>query len=516
MTERSASGVPPVSATVAVLVVATCFVAGCSHPAAWISEPDTFVEAGVFGPHAIGTYDVDRDHRTDYVQIYNDQGMKRRLLFDTTGDGQFDETVDLDEQGDGTRTLIFLLDGISYDLMADLYAKGHFRLFYPPGRIVPGYPTVTDNIYADFFETPRPFGVEALYVDRVTRRMTGGNNFYLAGGNERVWPKHMIWRQAYIYDGIVYALPDWVAGRELDKSVGAVINWYDNTDDPYGAIYMVSTDALGHKMGHEYLKQFLLRVDTAFEKLMWHSRGKLRIVCLADHALNEMTMKRSPILKALKNAGFTVRDRIEDDRDVAVPDFGLISCAAVYARRPAEVADAMAGVEGVALAIYPSQKSFVVVAHDGKATVEADSQGRYRYVADHGDPLRLLPIIAAMREQGTTDADGWASAKAWLDATWDHQYPDPLVRIAHAFEGNVIHPPDVLLDFEPNYYYGEDDFDAFATLRGTHGALHRSATTTYVLSTFFEPPVYQRGTELRDDLKRRLGRDTLLPERRRK
>lgn len=516
MTEWPTSGRPRIPATVAVLVVATCLVVGCSHPAAWISEPGLVIEAGVLGPHAVTTYDVDRDHRTDFVQIYNDRGMKRRLLFDTTGDGQFDQAADLDRQDDGTRTLLVLLDGVSYRLVADLYAQGHFRLFYPPGHVVPGYPTVTDSIYADFFETPRPFGVEALYLDRDTGRMAGGNNFYLAGGNERLWPKHMIWRQAYLYDGLVYALPDWVAGRELDKSVGAILDWYDNTDDPYAATYMVSTDALGHKMGHEYLKQFLLRLDTAFEKLMWHSRGKLRIICLADHALNEMAMKRAPILPALKKAGFTVRERVENDRDVAVPDFGLISCAAVYTRRPAEVAEAMADVEGVAMAIYPSQKSFVVVGHGGKATIETDAQGRYRYIADRGDPLRLLPIIDAMRGQGTVDADGWATAKAWLDATWDHPYPDPLVRIAHAFEGNVVNPPDVLLNFEPDYYYGEDGFDAFATLRGTHGALHRSATTTFVLSTFFEPPLYQRSTELRDDLKRRLGRDTLLPERRRK
>lgn len=506
-------------ARIALCLVLVLLAAGCSHPAAWLSRPDFYVQPGVVGPGAVAGYDTDRNGRIDYLQVYNDQGVKRRFFFDTTGSGAMDLTVDLDRidpaQG-RPRTLIFLLDGISYELVADLWAEGHFRLFYPPGHVVGGLPTMTDNIYADFFEIPRPFGVEALYVDRQAGRLTGSNLFYLQGGNERGWAEYMLYRQHYLFDGIVYGLPDWVAGRELDKSVEAILAWLDRTDQPYAVSYVVSTDALGHKLGHAKLKEFLLRFDEALEQIFWRSRGQLRMVTLADHALNQAPMKRVPLVSALKQAGLNLAEQFQGDSDVIIPDFGLVSCAAVSTRQPARVAECLAKVEGVDLAIYPDAGAFTVLDADGQARVETGPNGRYRYVVARGDPLRLLPIIEKMKQQGLLDADGWADAKAWLDATWNHDYPDPLVRIAHAFEGNVINPPDILLSFQSDYYYGEDGFDKWATLCGTHGSLHRCATTTYVLSNFFVPSQYQRSTELRDQLKKLLNRPTLLPDEKRK
>ena len=44
-----------------------------------------------------------------------------------------------------------------------------------------------------------------------------------------------------------------------------------------------------------------------------------------------------------------------------MPGYGLISCAAVYTRQRAEVAKAMAGAQGVAMAIYPSEGGSVVL-----------------------------------------------------------------------------------------------------------------------------------------------------------
>jgi len=510
----------PLTRTPVVLTLCLIFaaLAGCSHPAEWISQPDLHTTAGILGPAEVTGYDTNGDRRIDYLQIHNERGIKRRLLFDTAYDGKFDLAVDLNRDDPGSfRTLFVLLDGISYDLVADLHAEGHFRLFYPPGRIIPGFPTVTDNIYADFFETPRPFGVEALYADRQTRRMGGGYGLYLKGGNERVWPRHMLWRQSYLYDGLVYVLPDWVAVRELDYCMKAAIEWIEKTDEPYAAVYLVSTDALGHKMGHEYLKQFLTRVDEAFEQLVWRARGRLRLLCMADHALNETEMKRVNLIPELKSAGYRPRDHIESDSDVIVPAFGLVSHVAISTLRPAKVAEAAAKAEGVELAIYPEGARFVVLGAGidaPQAVIETRADGALRYNDIRGDPLRLQPIVSRMKAAGQIDEGGWASPKAWLDATWNHMFPDPLVRITRAFQGNVENPPDVLLSLAPQYYFGENQFEAFATLRGTHGSLRRCATTTYVLSNFFVPPPYERGTQLRDALKARLGLPTLLPPQR--
>ena len=142
------------------------------------------------------------------------------------------------------------------------------------------------------------------------------------------------------------------------------------------------------------------------------------------------------------------------------------------------------------------------------------AQGQGEGVGDvvrTGDPLELAQAVEQLKSSRKMDSEGWAAADDWLDATWDHLYPDPLVRIANAFEGNVRHPPDVLLSLEADYYFGNRAFDVFASLRGTHGSLRQCATTTFVLSNFFLPPPYQRTSRFRDDLKTRLARDPLLP-----
>jgi hypothetical protein len=187
----------------------------------------------------------------------------------------------------------------------------------------------------------------------------------------------------------------------------------------------------------------------------------------------------------------------------------------VYTSQPAAAAAACAKAEGVDLAIYVQDDTYHVRNGNGLARVETRADGRHRYVSLDGDPLHLNAVVDKMKAAGRADADGWAAPDAWLRATWDHDFPDPLVRIARSLEGNVVHPPQVLLSLAPEYYFGEDEFDAFATLRGTHGSLHECATTTFVLSNFFTPPAVQRGTELRDFLKAQLRLPTLLPSARR-
>ncbi len=527
---------------------------GCRQAASWIDRPQLAAPPGVLAPTAVAGYDTNDDGYVNYLQIFDHNGRKRRLIFDNNYNGAFDQLFILDDLQDTSthRTLLVLLDGVSYNLIEQLYLDGHFRLFYPPGRVVGGFPTVTDTIYADFFQTPRPLGYEAVYLDPQTGRKAGGPRFYLRGGNEPEWPGRMLYRQPHLYDGLVYLMHDRFSRLELNNSIQAAEDWLQDEDGArLAAIYMVNTDAIGHGLGHESLKDFLRRVDTALEKLVWLSGGKLRLIVMADHGINQNEMRRVKLEDSLEAAGFNLTDSPSDDCDVFIPTFGLVSHVALYTRLPQQVAAASAATAGVELAIYQDQagRVFVMDGHGGRAEIQrrrvaesnshaADSKDfvatdgdkssdhatidhsterpdlawQYRYLAIEGDPLLLLPIIERMHSAGQIAEDGWAWQRAWLEATWDHRWPDPLARLAHAFEGNVRYPSQVLLSLAPKYYHGQSTFDLLASLRGTHGSLHADATTTFVLSNFFQPPAYQRIWQLRDDLKSRLQVQSMLPE----
>lgn len=538
-----------------VLLAAAClFPVGCRHPASWHDEP-AYRAARLTG------YDTNNNGRLDYLQGWTADGVKRWLYFAAGSGAELTpealDAMELPEAGAAVpgfervdqarlgeapeaRTLIFLLDGVSYELVEQVYNEGHFRLLHPPGRLIPTFPTMTDVIYAQFFEAVPPLGVQALYIDTEKMEQVGGQLFYLQGGNARQWPEHLLWRQSHFLDALVYVLPEWVSGRELDKSVGAALRWYDETDEPYACIYAVMIDALGHKLGHEAQKAFLRRVDTAIEKLIWHSGGRLRIVTMADHGLNSRDMKRAKVAEGLEAAGFRVRNKIESPDDVIVPAFGLISYVDIATHRPEAVACAATRIEGVDVAVYRTDDSTTVVhgSGGGKALIERRADGALRYQAlttdmdapydtptvpdaanrpgepvavplVYYDPLDLSEVMARMRREGRMDAEGWATPDAWLEATWNHAYPDPVTRLAEAFDG-MAHPPTVLLSLAPEYYFGAGGFEGFASLQGTHGSLHTSATVSYAMSNFFVPPRYSRTKAFRDELKRRLGRETLL------
>ena len=305
--------------------------------------------AGTIGPEAASGYDTNSDGRIDYLQVVDNHDRIRHLFFDRNHDGQFDYFFDTAQLQDTSqnRTLLVLLDGISFPLVEQLRAEGKFRLFYPPGRLIGGFPTITDTIFADFFQTPRPFGYEAAYYDNQLDGKAGGASFYLRGGNEPVWPHRMLYRQPYLYDGLVYVLPNWAAGRELDYSMKAALEWLNRDDGAsLAAIYMVNTDAIGHSLGHEALKDFLRRIDAALEKLVWQSRGKLRIVVLADHGINEGDMKRIDLESAMEDAGFNVTDRLRRANDIHVPSFGLVSHVAIYTRQSEQVEIGRASCRG--------------------------------------------------------------------------------------------------------------------------------------------------------------------------
>ncbi len=68
--------------------------------------------------------------------------------------------------------------------------------------------------------------------------------------------------------------------------------------------------------------------------------------------------------------------------------------------------------------------------------------------------------------------------------------------------GVVLNGADVVLSLADGWYVGSRTIDLFGGVRGTHGGLRDSASTTFLMSTAFAPPAYLRGSELLTEINR--------------
>ncbi len=135
-----------------------------------------------------------------------------------------------------------------------------------------------------------------------------------------------------------------------------------------------------------------------------------------------------------------------------------------------------------------------VLGRDGHARIEGDDAA-YRYVPVEGDPLKLVPVVARLKRQGLADPAGLAPDSAWLVATLDEPYVDPLRRIAHGLR-SVENPADVIVSLAPGYHFGDLAADHIVGMQGTHGSLRTSSSLAFVMSSHTMVPDPVRSDDL--------------------
>lgn len=111
----------------------------------------------------------------------------------------------------------------------------------------------------------------------------------------------------------------------------------------------------------------------------------------------------------------------------------------------------------------------------------------YRYTPGQGDPLGYRPVVEALAGKKLLDADGFASADAWMVATLTNHYPLALERIARGLTRVTLNPATILISLSNDYVHcgflmqkGAD----LSTFSSTHGALDNLNSDGIVLSNF--------------------------------
>lgn len=461
----------------AVLVLlALAAAAGCTAP---VRFPAVALAQQQTADGLLQAYDTDGDKRADYFTTQDADGRKVRIAYDTSGDGKPDSFVDLDAiRLPQCRHLVFILDGMPYEVVEAYRQEGGLRLFHPPSRLISTYPSMTDLALADLFHSSPCLGLEALYFNHRTNRLAGGDADYLAMKNE-AWVHHLDYRAGTIWDPIAYVYPDQV----FDKELGDVRKLFDRRDRRQLSAYLVSTAGLATRDGIAGMLKQLDVIDRLAEELVWETRGLVKVTILSDHGHTLMRSRRIDFRPALKQKGWRITDRLGGPRDVVPIEYGLVTYASFATRNRAGLAADLVTCEGVRLVSYAEGDTVAVRNADGQGLIERRGD-RYRYRATGDDPLQLLPVLADLKAKGRCDADGFVADRVLFEATAAHVYPDALDRLWRVFHGLAENVPDVIVDLAEGYYAGLESRAAwYRTAASTHGDLERSSSTAVILST---------------------------------
>lgn len=397
------------------------------------------------------------------------------------------------------RTLVLMMDGVPYDLVDSLWRAGHFRGFQPPSRLVSAFPSLTGVAFRGIWqELPTP-GYEDRYFDPGENRLRGGLLEHLfRSEQESTFHRFVEVQPSRLAVSLAYLLPGPLARAELrrlreetDRRAA-----YDSTI----VAYLVSTDALAHRGGRDELATFLVEVDAMLAEIRARHGAGLRIVMFSDHGNDLVPTRRVPLDEALDAAGFRSASRIESERDVVVPRFGLVGSSFLYALPAAEprIAEALLGVEGVDLVVFADELGRVHVWNTrGRALVEATpDRSAYRYRMIQGDPLGFAPVLERLHARAEVDSNGFAPDSAWFRETLPTPYVDAPRRILQAVGTAVRYPANVIVSYEPGFHYGNAAADLVVPINGTHGSLRTSSSIAFFMSTHVATPPALRGEEL--------------------
>jgi hypothetical protein len=199
--------------------------------------------------------------------------------------------------------------------------------------------------------------------------------------------------------------------------------------------------------------------------------------------------------------GYKSGKRLQSSNSVIVPEFGMVSSAVMHTKQPAQAARDVLKVEGTEVSAYMEGDEMIVLSADGEARV-SHKDGKWRYVAEKGDPLELKGVLEAMSQKGEVDKDGYVSDPDLFMASAEAAFPDAVQRLWRSFHGLVEHPPDVVVSLDQRHFVGAESMTMLVKLVGIHGSLRQDSSSGFAISMAGSLPPVERMPDLRASLKK--------------
>lgn len=374
-----------------------------------------------------------------------------------------------------------------------------------PTRLISSFPSTTSVAFGailgelDLEASP---GYEARFFDWDEQRRAGGGpiSYFRI---RFAWREFFDWnRRGALRNAVQSARPVRSSIQELARA----LDTFAASHDPAYFVYVAATDTAAHLDGPGALRPILGELDRLLAETRRRRADRPFVTVLfSDHGIagsgEPLINVHERAAAALRDAGLEPRARLRGEAGAVLTPYGLVSSFEVYVAEGRErlAADAVAAREGIDLCAWRSEDGWMVGGERGEARIErrgAGSAARWRYTALRGDPLGLVPVMERLADRG-----GWVTDGAMLAATALGEYPDPLRRVAQAFE-LVENPASVVCSVAAGHMYGARRTELLARLakgplRWTHGALSAEASLGFVLSDApaWSPPPAVRASD---------------------
>jgi len=387
---------------------------------------------------------------------------------------------------DGTpQRLVLALDGIPYEVFADLQQRGHFSSFKPAAKMVSTFPSLSDVAFAGIGGGEPPEGYQVMRFDPAQNKVVGNTIGSLGSrAHARDWVDSRNYSSLHRMVGYMAAYR--VALNDL-RQIGRDV--LESDQQTYVAM-LGQSDPVLHIDGRAGAERLLVEIDGFLQELQAQVQARtgreLLVDIVSDHGSTMLKGKIVPLEQQFRSCGFRRNDRIEGARDVAYSLAGIIGSVAITTAPESteEAARCLAGAEGVDLVAIDRGDAVGVLAAGGEAEVRPAGTGReaYEYRVLRGDPLQLgMPVNVGgvgIFDQATAFAES-------IDAP----RPDPLRRLWRAFHGDVKQPSPILVSLADGFEAANPDLRALASLRGrfgTHGSMTRLASLGVLVSNWRE------------------------------
>jgi hypothetical protein len=394
------------------------------------------------------------------------------------------------------RHVIICVDGVGFSTISKMRAKGQFKTFHTPSRMISTFPSLTNTAMSEILEpagATMTGGYEDNFFDTKTNRMRGGildrfrSDRFVRGTFRELFDYH----PSAIKSGLGYAAPPFSTYLESLTDLIRLRQKARNSRQPVFFAYTGATDSLAHLGGETLLRSFLEELDDTVEEIMRASKTPVVVTIFSDHGNDFREYRRVALKEPLRQAGFNLEKKIKDDQSVVLPQFGLVGSAVLFTREKNEdrLAEVLATLDGVDFVTYEQNGIVNVVNRRGQSTIEKSGK-EYRYSALKGDPLDLLSIT--QRNGG----DGFIRDEDWFALTRAGARPDVVRRIFEGATQGVLNRANVIVNLEDGFYTGSFLLDTVTFLQATHGNIGQEQSYGFVMSTTSELPPYIRAADL--------------------
>src|SRR5262249_30832660 len=151
---------------------------------------------------------------------------------------------------------------------------------------------------------------EALYFDKSTNTMQGGNLSYLRGDNAP-WLAKVDYHAPQSVGARAYLSPQAVFDEEMNGALDAFRKAKAGTS----IAYSIGTSGLGTRGGADAIQKYMLAVEKLCERLVYEKRGRVRITLTTDHGHTLTECKRTKFEETLKKNGFRLSDSLSGPND---------------------------------------------------------------------------------------------------------------------------------------------------------------------------------------------------------